>query len=718
MRRQRASWFSLLVPAVLLLRSVGGTAAEDPAPPAREPAVWAKDLASADLAVRRQAAYGLALLGSRAAPAAEALARALKDEDDYVRETAGRALTRLATDTQGAALRPALPALLEALVDARVRVRKEAVSLLFQAGTPPPPLDAPLVDPLRRALKDEDAFVRANAAAALGQLVPAAKASGGDLAAALDDVAEDVRTWAAMALASLGAEEFQDALAGHLKDPGARVRAAVATALGTLGEKGLRFADALAALRADGDKDVRAAALGALGGLGEARLLPALLAGLEDPDPTVRLAAASAVMGFGPAARSALPALLARPTDADSGVRGILLSTLAALGDPTALPALRAGLRDADGSVRSQAATALGQIGPEGLDALPDLIEALFDMEPAVRAGAAYAIGAHGPRARRALPAVRRALEDPDPIALGNICAALGALAAGDPATARSAAPVLLRLIRTAGPGVRGYAAQTLARLTPTDGVDMPALLRAWDSDAGAELRGPLTYLFGVLGPAAKEAAPLLRPALQASPLDAPALFALARLEATPEDAPAVLARLVREVQTDGPQAVLAEMTLGRLGAAAGPARAALGARMEGRPEPDLWAALALLRIGGEGSEAALRHVREALSGAKAGLVLSQMDEREEATPALLPLAPDALAALLAGPDPARNPAGRALAAWARALGAEPVRRALPLLGESMPRLTSLQHDPDPRRRLAVADLLDALAGGPIQDPK
>lgn len=699
-----------LVAGLLVLLAAGGTPADDAAPPAREPAAWAQDLASKDLDVRRKAAYGLALLGAQAAPAAEALARALRDEDDYVRATAGRALTKLAADTQGVALRSALPALLEGLVDARLLVRKEAVSLLFQAGTPPPPLDAPLVEPLRKALQDEDPFVRANAAAALGQLVPAAQAARPDLATALGDAAEDVRTWAAMALASLGAEPYQDALAGRLKDPGAKVRAAAAMALGTLGAQGLRWADALAALQADGDKDVRAAALGALGGLGEVRALPLLLAGLDDPDPAVRVAAASAIMGFGPAARSTVPALLARPKDADSGVRATLLSTLAALGDPAAVPALRAGLHDAEGSVRSLAAYALGQIGPEGLDALPDLLQALIDMEPAVRAGAASAIGAHGPRARQALPALMRALGDPDPLALGNICFALGAVASGDLATARSAVPDLLRLLSAARPGARGYAAQALARLVPADGLDVPALLRAWNADPHAELRGPLTYLFGVLGPTAKEAAPLLRPALEASPLDPPALCALARIAASPQDVARVVARLVRDVQADGAQATVAELTLGRLGAAAGPARAVLSARLEGRAEPDLWAALALCRIGGEGAEAALRQVRQALSGAKAGLLLRQMDELDEAAPALLVLAPDVLAALLGGPDDARSPAGHALAAWARALGAEPVRRALPLLGESMPRLTSLRHDPDPGRRLAVADLLDALA--------
>ena len=711
MRAHPASMSGWLVAGLLVLLAAGGTAADDAAPPAARPAsAWAQDLASKDLAVRRKAAYGLALLGAQAAPAAEALARALRDDDDYVRETAGRALTKLAADSQGVALRPALTALLEGLVDARLPVRKEAVSLLFQAGTPPPPLDAPLVEPLRKALKDEDPFVRANAAAALGQLVPAAQAARPDLAAALGDAAEDVRTWAVMALASLGAEPYQDALAGRLKDPGAKVRAAAALALGTLGAQGLSWADALAALKADGDKDVRAAALGALGGLGEARLLPLLLAGLDDSEPAVRLAAASAVMGFGPAARSTVPALLARPKDADSGVRATLLSTLAALGDPAAVPALRAGLHDAEGSVRSVAAYALGQIGPEGLDALPDLLEALIDMEPAVRMGAANAIGAQGPRARKALPALVRALEDPDPFALGSICFALGAVAAGDLATARSAVVDLLRLLSAAGSGARGYAAQALARLAPADGLDVPALVRAWNADPGAELRGPLTYLFGVLGPAAKEAAPLLRTALGASPLDPPALFALARIAASPDDVADVLARLVRAVQAGGAEATMAELTLGRLGAAAGPARAALSARVAGRPEPDLWAALALLRIGGEGSEAALRHVRQALSGAKPGLLLRQMDELDEAAPALLVLAPDVLAALLGGPDDARSPAAHALAAWARALGTEAVRLALPLLSESRPRLDSLRHDADPWRRLAAADLLDALA--------
>lgn len=628
-----------------------------------------------------------------------------------MRETTARVLTQLARDTWGAALRPALPALVEGLAHAHALVRKEAVSLLFQAGTPPPPLDAPLVEPLRKALRDEDAFVRANAAAALGQLIPAAQAARPDLAAALGDDDEDVRTWAAMALAALGAAPFAEPLAARLEDKSAKVRAAAVLALGSLGTQGLRWSEALGALKTDADKDVRAAALGALGSLGAPAILPSLLAGLDDPEPAVRVAAAQAVSAFGPEARSVVPTLLARRLDADPNVRGTLLYALAALGDPAAVSALRAGLHDADPGVRSRAASALRRIGPEGLDALADLLEALFDMDPSVRAIAAGAIGIHGARAREALPALRRALRDPDALALGNICYALGAVAVGDMATARTAVPDLLRVLNTASTQTRGYAAQALGHLAPADGLDVAALIRAWEAAPEPEVRGPLCNLFAVLGPAAKEAAPLLRPALAASPLEAHQLFALARIAASPEDVAAVLVRLVREVEADGPGTVMAELTLGRLGASAGPARVALRARVEGRPEPDLWAALALLKIGAEGSEVALKQVRQALSGARPDAVLSQMDEFDEAAQALIGLAPDVLVVLLeASTDGARSRAAHALAAWTRRFGAESVRGALPLLEASMPRLEQLLHDPEPQLRLAVADLFDALA--------
>lgn len=691
------------VVATLLARSA--RCEEPPLAPSDVTALQ-EGLSSQDLAVRRQAAYGLALRGAEAGPAAMALARALRDEDDYVRETAGRALAKLAQSSMGTALRPALPALLDGLGDARGPVRREAVSLLFQAGNPPPPLDAPLVEPLRRALRDGDPFVRANAAASLGQLVPAASAAGPDLAAALGDPAEEVRTWAAMALASLGAAPAAEALAARLEDPSAKVRAAAAVALGTLGAEVARWLRALRALATDPDKDVRASGLNALGACLEPEALPVLLHGLDDAEASVRVAAWSALAAPGLAGAARVPALLERPRDAEASVREARASALGALGSPLAVPALRAALEDASPAVRTQAAFALSLVGPEGLEALHELEAALFDMEPGVRMIAALTLGKHGPRARRALPALRRALEDPEPLALGNVLYALGAVAAGDPRAAALVLPDLRRALASPAPSVRGYAAQALARLGPAGAPCLPALLEAWRRGPPLELHAAVAAALAALGPAAAEAAPLLRPALAAEPLDAPSLLALARIAATPDDVARVVARLGQELDAEGATAFTAAFTLARMGSAAGAARNALEASVaRGRSSAPL-ADLALALV--EGPEAGRPRLRTLLEGAHAATVLRALDPPG---PDVLPFAPELVRVLREGATELRVLAARALAGGARTLGAQAVGGVIGDPEQTAALLQRLAGDSAPALRLAAADLRDALRG-------
>src|SRR5271166_4882027 len=96
--------------------------------PADEKSVldWIKELRAADSGMRRQAAEALARLGPKAAAAVPALIEALADKDVMVRRDAGRALSRIGE--------PAVPALIEALADKDVMVRHDARHVLSKMG--------------------------------------------------------------------------------------------------------------------------------------------------------------------------------------------------------------------------------------------------------------------------------------------------------------------------------------------------------------------------------------------------------------------------------------------------------------------------------------------------------------------------------------------------------------------------------------------------------
>ena len=154
-----------------------------------------------------------------------------------------------------------------------------AVNASQQPQTAPAPAPRPAPSPeiaqsvvaaaVIKAMHDEDADVRALAAAAL-------VANGGEpsqvmplLIRALEDPAADVRAAAALGLASLGRKEAAPALAAALKDVHADVRTAAALALGSVGDQSAL--PALSAAMSDASADVRKAVLAALTSIGGKR---------------------------------------------------------------------------------------------------------------------------------------------------------------------------------------------------------------------------------------------------------------------------------------------------------------------------------------------------------------------------------------------------------------------------------------------------------------
>lgn len=186
---------------------------------------------------------------------------------------------------------------------------------------------------LIEALSDEDGYVRAAAADALGEI-------------------RDERAVKALAAAM----QYRDNRI-YEDDEDAEARNNAAEALGKIGD--LRAFDDL--IHAASGKDLLLAsyAVDALGMLGDERAIPTLLAALKVADLDLPKAACSALKRIGTPA--VLPLIEALDT-AKGYWRVYALKALGSIGDPRALASINALLNDADQSVRSSAAKALQQL--------------------------------------------------------------------------------------------------------------------------------------------------------------------------------------------------------------------------------------------------------------------------------------------------------------------------------------------------------------------
>lgn len=250
---------------------------------------------SADARERRSALRILSYFGW---PSARDLFLAgLHDADERIRDLAAVGLAAI-DDV------PSREGLLAAARHESPRTRAAAIRALGFSRS-----DGAVRDIVRRALRDDDAWVR---------------------------------YYACQALSRLGDVESAPAIAGLLRDPAGHVRVAVIEALAHL--RGEQALGALHEASQAEDYDVRRAALLGLGSVKNAASLPYIEASLDSPDAATRLVGLSALSEFAGAAP--LGRMRAAMSDPDDAVRGAAVALLAARPGREATQILIEGLGD------------------------------------------------------------------------------------------------------------------------------------------------------------------------------------------------------------------------------------------------------------------------------------------------------------------------------------------------------------------------------------
>lgn len=208
-----------------------------------------------DFYVRKQAAFALGIVGRSVRSAAvPALAEALADPDNNIREIAARSLIVVGATVE------ATPALITALADSNPDIRRPVISSLARIG---PAAGETAVIALARVLKeDSDLDVRRGAAFALGDTGSASiNTAVPALITTLTDSDWLLRVNAARALGQIGpaaGNAAVSALIGALTDSDSGVRDMAARALREMGASAIQALSALNTVAlTDSDPDVR-----------------------------------------------------------------------------------------------------------------------------------------------------------------------------------------------------------------------------------------------------------------------------------------------------------------------------------------------------------------------------------------------------------------------------------------------------------------------------
>lgn len=249
-----------------------------------------------------------------------------------------------------------------------------------------------------------------------------------------------------------------------LRDDDMEVRAATASALGTLGNEAV-IPDLLSTLK-DEDMWVRLAAATGLGDIDEKSVIPELIRLLSHDNSQIREAAALALgaidySGEIPGLKEAID-----KKEIDPRIADYLLGKTDSMNDKD-IQDLKRKLRDkSDMYARIVAVLAFGKIGKVNDKVIPDIEKALLDNEPIVRALAVVVLSRL--EHRESLGFIKDLANDDDSIVRGAAALAMGKL--GDSGTLAS----LERLTKDNETSVRASAALGIGKLGNIAGI--PAL--------------------------------------------------------------------------------------------------------------------------------------------------------------------------------------------------------------------------------------------------
>ena len=308
-----------------------------------------------------------------------------EDKASEVREAAVTALSRIGPKDEAV-----LAALIRAFKKDEAAYVRSSIILEFRSMKP-----KTVFPVLKDALKDPDAWVRAQAVFAVVELEEP-KTALPLVIEAFEDKDGTVREVAASAVGRYCLPETISALRKGLKDKNPCVRIAALQAMGETNAEVssliVKEVSTIIALMDDKDSDVRRTAAITLGRMKAVGAVPTLIAKLDDKE--LRSACVFALGDIGSDAAEAVDKLIKL-------------------------------LKDPDADLRFSTAEALGQIGPKAKAAVPALIEALNDEELYVRRHAVYALGNIGPMAKAAIPKLQEMLKIDDQVLKGIVETAL-----------------------------------------------------------------------------------------------------------------------------------------------------------------------------------------------------------------------------------------------------------------------------------------------------
>lgn len=360
---------------------------------------------------------------------------------------------------------------------------------------------------LRMALKETDPKARALAAEILGERKGAASIAVPDLINALQDPNEDVRHQAAVALGRIGTKAALPNLVQAIGDPEVRVSQAAQQAIISLGALTDDDLPILSKFVKDKNIGVRHYTIKAIAKVGKPAV-PLLLGLLKDPEISESVIEALLSIDKLSMGKAEIPALVDALATKDRAVRVFVLAAILKVGPEakTAVPAILKILKEeSDSTLRDMCMDGLEKIGAEAKDAAPYLTEALKDRASALRAAEVLAsIG--GFRASSAIGTLTENLTHNDEKLRARAAAGLLKI---DPEQlpATSVRALTLAALKDTDERVRSVAVEALVKIGKGA---VPGLVNVLQTDINSSLRLRACLALGEIGPAAKDALPVV----------------------------------------------------------------------------------------------------------------------------------------------------------------------------------------------------------------